>query len=323
MDAIATIEPGRWGIAVSGGADSTALLRLAAADGRLALHVIHLDHETRGDQSAGDAQFVARLATEFGLPATIQTRTQLSATLSPAELADLPQNPSACYRALRLALYQGAVVQSSLQGVLLAHHADDQAETILLRLLRGGGYQALAGMAERSLVAGVVLRRPLLHTRRVALLSHLQRLGQTWREDASNATGDYGRNRVRAALADQEPAVLSLLAVGDACRALSAWVDEQSPVLADAFPTRALANQPAVLARAATAAWLLRQGVPSDQISPAHVESIVALCQDAAMPPRLSMPGGITIFRRQGMVHSCRPHTSTPVHNITPPGPGD
>jgi tRNA(Ile)-lysidine synthase len=88
-------------------------------------------------------------------------------------------------------------MRDHLDGVILAHHADDQAETVLLRLLRGSGYAGLAGMARDSDVGGLRVLRPLLTVRAESLRQYLKSRSLSWREDSSNRSGKYLRNRVR------------------------------------------------------------------------------------------------------------------------------
>lgn len=289
-------------MAVSGGADSVCLLRLAAGRPDLHLHVLHLDHQTRGEASAGDARFVAELATASKLPITLARRSDIEASVSVADCARLSANRSSRYRALRLELYRRAVADHHLQGVLLAHHADDQAETILLRLIRGGPAAALAGMTEQSTVQGVTLLRPLLTIPRSMLRDYLQQIGQPWREDASNASDNQARNRVRKVLADRPQLTQSLLEVGSCCRRLHEWVERSAPRLEKTFPVRALWDVPEILAAAAVGKWLREQGAPAGDLSADTLKSVLTLCRDAASPARLVAPGELTIRRRNGMI---------------------
>src|SRR5205823_4177907 len=100
-------------------------LALLRPRGDLRLHVVHLDHETRGGQSAEDAQFVGDLAREWGLAVTVARRGEIESAMGA-----LPRNRSARHRALRLELFRRVVSEHKLRGVILAHHADDQAETV-------------------------------------------------------------------------------------------------------------------------------------------------------------------------------------------------
>lgn len=314
--AVAKVAPGRWGVAVSGGADSVALLRLCASRDDLTLHVLHVDHQTRGDASTADAAFVVDLAGSLGLEQTRRTREQIEASLDADVRASLPSNPSSRYRALRLAMYRDAASAHQLQGVLLAHHADDQAETVLLRLLRGAGYAALAGIAETSHIAGVLLHRPLLCVRRGALREYLVSIDQPWREDASNETGQYARNRVRMALAGRDDLRTSVLDVADRARRLSAWVKSTAPELPSSFELHTVSDLPEVLARGALADWLMRADVPAEEVTPAHVEQMLSMCHDAASASQVDFPGGVRVNRRRGRIASTV--RSTPARAPTP-----
>ncbi len=287
MDPI-PLPPGRWAVGVSGGADSVALLRLTAA---ASPHVVHLDHQARGDDSTADAAFVAHLAARLGLAATV-------ARLSDVDHDPLP-NPSAGYRQARLALFRQVVDRHGLAGVVLAHHADDQAETVMLRLLRGGGPRALGGMAGRSTVGGLTILRPMLHTAAADLRRYLAGLGQPWREDASNASDGYLRNRLRPWLA-ADPAVAEAarhLAV--AARRWRAWMDDHAPTLGEAFAAVDLAV-PAPLARHAAGRWLAARGAAADAVSAAACDRLVAMATDAATPARQSFPGDVSVRRTGG-----------------------
>jgi len=176
-------------VAVSGGADSVALLvglvRLepAAAAGRLV--VAHADHGLRAE-SAVDLAFVAGLAADLGLR-FVSRRLAVAGSGGGEGL-------EARARRLRYAFLAEAAHEVGARQVFVAHTADDQAETILHRILRGTGVSGLAGMRRsRQLADGVALVRPLLRVPRAAGRAFLEIAGQTWREDASNA--DLGRSR--------------------------------------------------------------------------------------------------------------------------------
>lgn len=295
--AIATVPPGRWGVAVSGGADSVALLRLLITRSDLALHVIHLDHQTRGVESTADAEFVRRLADELQLPSTIAQRDVVE-----QQIADLPANPSARYRAARLALFRNVVTREHLAGVILAHHEDDQAETVLHRLIRGSGPSGLAGMAQRTDLAGLTLVRPLLSVRRSHLQSFLQQIGQPWREDASNASDDYLRNRLRRWLRDQPETHDALIALADACRALRDWATARAPELPSSFNVNRLAELPDVLAHESARRWLVARGTRADLLTEEVLDRLVEMTRDAGTAAHADFPGSLHVRRRSGIV---------------------
>ncbi len=182
------VAPGSWAVGVSGGADSVALLLLLCERPDLHLHVVHLDHQTRGDASTGDARFVVELSKRLGLPCTLALRSDVEATM-----ADIPANDSSRYRAARLALFRRVARDHALGGVLLAHHADDRAETILHRLLRGSGPAGLSPLELVTDLGGLRIVRPLLEARADEIRRYLTRIGQPWREDASNASDAYAQ----------------------------------------------------------------------------------------------------------------------------------
>jgi tRNA(Ile)-lysidine synthase len=180
-------------VAVSGGADSVALLRLLAAMNgsnhwRCELIVGHVDHGLRGRESAADARFAGALAKKLKLPCIIKK-------------VKLPKDASEdAARVARLAALGDMVRRRKCAGVVLAHHADDHAETVLMKLFRGTGLEGLAGIARCTEVGGLTIYRPLLDLRRRDLRDYLVSIGQEWREDRTNAAPRYLRNRVRAEL---------------------------------------------------------------------------------------------------------------------------
>ena len=177
-------------VAVSGGADSVALLRLFCAMRAaysLALHVAHLDHGMRGPASAQDARFVSQLCAALHVPCILGARDV------PALAARLKTGPEDAARKARYAFLEEARAGVGARYVALAHHLEDQAETVLLRMARGCGLAGLTGMR----AARGAYIRPLLGERRQALRGYLQSIGQGWREDESNADPAYARNLLR------------------------------------------------------------------------------------------------------------------------------
>jgi len=180
----------RLGVAVSGGADSVALLRLliplCQAAGVTPV-VLHFDHGLRGLASAADARFVARVARRLGVAAHIGHRNPESGTRSPEMAA----------RDARQAFFRNAASNERLDAIATGHTADDVAETLLLRLARGSGAAGLSGLRPCHTVANVKYVRPLLECTHEELRVWLRRKRQTWREDASNRDERIPRNRLR------------------------------------------------------------------------------------------------------------------------------
>ena len=293
--AIHPVPPGRWAVGVSGGPDSVALLALLRARDDLSLHVVHLDHQLRGDASAEDARFVAELARRWNLPCTIARRDEIE-----PGVPDLPANAPARYRRLRLALFADVVRAEGLAGVILAHHADDQAETVLQRLLRSSGPMGLAGMRETSNVGPLRIIRPLLRVRHAQLLEYLHGIDQPWRSDASNDSPAYLRNRVRAVLRGEPQLAEALVELGAACGELRDWVVRTAPVLGERFAVGQMANLPDVLARASAARWLRERGSPADALTPDVLDRLVLMSRDAASGARQHFPGRVLVRRKGG-----------------------
>jgi len=182
-------------LAVSGGADSVALLRAMSAlktggEGRLC--AAHLNHRLRDEQSQADEAFVVELCRRLEIACEVgRAEVRLSAS----------QDREGLEEAARKARYQFLEKTAARLGaryVVTAHTADDQAETILHRILRGTGIGGLCGMPRiRLLGPAVTLIRPMLGLRRAKLLAYLDDLGQPYRSDASNDDIRYTRNRIR------------------------------------------------------------------------------------------------------------------------------
>ncbi len=188
------LQPGeRIGVAVSGGVDSVVLLHVlrALTDYRLDLTVCHIDHGLRPD-SGRDADFVRGLAQSLGLPlleSSPDVRGHARARHVSLEMAA---------RELRYAELRRMAAASRLMRIALAHHADDQIETILLRIIRGAGLEGLSGMAPRREDGGFI--RPLLAVERAQILDYAAANKLAWVEDASNRDFSILRNRVRGEL---------------------------------------------------------------------------------------------------------------------------
>jgi tRNA(Ile)-lysidine synthase len=195
------------GVAVSGGADSVCLLHALlelAPKWNLHLSVLHLDHQLRGEESRQDAEFVRELAARLGLPFLIRE----------ADVAASPDNLEQAARLARLAFFSEMLAAGVVARVALGHTRSDQAETVLFRFLRGSGTAGLAGIRPVT-SPGIV--RPLIEMERSEVVQFLRERGIAWREDSSNATLQFARNRIRHQLMPQlaavwNPAIVQTLA---------------------------------------------------------------------------------------------------------------
>jgi len=221
----------RLAVAVSGGLDSCALLHALArlaGERRLVLAVCHVNHHLRGEASDADQVFVAALAERLGLPFQVRDvwPERLRATGSSRERP----SPEEAARRLRHEALDAMAEAFGADAIVLAHHADDQAETVLLRLLRGTGPGGLAGIRERSRDGRRL--RPLLRVARAEVEAWARAEGLAWREDASNDDRRFARNRLRAdwlpGLRDAfNPQLLRAIGdLADAQRCESDWIDE-------------------------------------------------------------------------------------------------
>jgi tRNA(Ile)-lysidine synthase len=260
-------------LAVSGGADSMALLVLAAARG-CAITALHVDHGLRPG-SAAEADVVAAAAERFG----------------------------AAFRCLRVDLAPGPNLEARARaarydalpsGVLTGHTADDQAETVLLNLLRGAGLDGLAGYQPS--------RRPLRRLRRSETVAVCSALGLEPLLDPTNADPRFRRNRVRHELlpvldAVAERDVTPLLArQADLLRDDLALLDELAGAL-DPTDARALAAAPPALARRAIRTWL-RAGPEQHPPDAATVERVLAVARGEVVATEVG--GGRAVRRRAG-----------------------
>ncbi len=202
-------------VAVSGGPDSLGLLHMLwqlRDEGGPALHIAHLDHGFRGEQSAAEARYVAQIANDWGIAATIETYDVRSIALARR------QNNHVAARSVRYAFLARVALRERADAVAVAHQADDQAETVLLHLLHGTGLAGLRGMrvwtpwpewvpceVQSETPAGQPadlpgLVRPLLHTARSLIEDYCVAHHLSPNRDPSNESPDYTRSRVRSDL---------------------------------------------------------------------------------------------------------------------------
>ncbi|HOT27428.1 MAG TPA: tRNA lysidine(34) synthetase TilS [Candidatus Ozemobacteraceae bacterium] len=194
IDGVAARLPGkRIGVAVSGGGDSVALVRMLQPlheTGLCTLVILHVDHGWR-PESGSEAEWVRRLAGGLNMEF-------FGVTLAKAVGNKINE---ASARAGRLAAFARAVEERALDAVALGHTSDDQVETLLMRIIRGTSLQGLGGIRERRRVRidgkPLTLWRPLLAFSRAELRGFLGEIGQEWLEDPSNASSRFLRNRIR------------------------------------------------------------------------------------------------------------------------------
>lgn len=199
------IQKGDWVVAgVSGGADSVCLLLILEElreKLEFTLSAVHVEHGIRGQESKEDAEFVKRLCRERGISCQVYSldvpQSALEMKLGYEETARLLRYE--CYRkeAKRVQRESGGKQPSGIR-IALAHHADDNAETMLFQMIRGSGLEGLGGMHVRRVFdGGTEIIRPLLGVTRAEIEAYLEKKGQVFRVDSTNSDTDYSRNRLR------------------------------------------------------------------------------------------------------------------------------
>jgi len=288
-------------LGVSGGIDSTALLHALVAHGFRKITLLHLDHGLRGRAGAADAAFVKALGRRLDLP-VITARADIAAMAREARLSI-----ETAARQARYSFFARAARQTRCRTLVLAHHADDQAETFLFNLLRGGG-SGLGGMRPRVIreIDGVPLEilRPWLGIWRAEIEAYAVREKLRYREDASNASPEHTRNRLRLRVLPVLAAEFgrdvrrSLWRAAEILGAQQEWLDRSLSLGGEELSVAALRPLPEALQRHAIHGWLRRQKTP--EISFALVESIRALLPAGAARAKVNLSGGKFARRRAG-----------------------
>lgn len=294
----------RAGVAVSGGADSVALLhvlqRLSIAR-KWSLQVLHFDHLLRGPESDEDRRFVEELSASLGLRSFVGSADVRGLALG----ANLEQTA----RQLRYQFFADIRDQQKLDAVATGHTASDQAETVLMRLLRGASPDSLAGI--RGVNDGWVIR-PFLDLTRDQVREWLRAQGLRWREDSSNQENCYDRNRLRNEVLPllrnqwnpRVEAALSRLAEL-AARDEEFWVSQVEALWAEVAARHRLgivldlerlrrehpALQTRVLKRACAEASGARSGSRWPRLSRGHMEEMLRLATQEGGDGRVSLPG--------------------------------
>ena len=301
-------------VAVSGGPDSVALAHLLhgrVREGSLPrLILAHVNHQLRGAASDADEAFVTSLPTAWQDEALIVRVERFDTSRERGNLEETARRQRYEFLA-RLAAEMNAA------WVATGHTADDQAETVLFRLLRGSGVQGLGGMkVRRPLAPGIELVRPLLDVRRAAVLDYLQSKQQAFREDDSNRDPRFTRNRLRHDLLpllqrDYNPAVVDVLArlalqaqevqADLAGRATQLLAEVELPRAGSIVVLRveALDRCPALLAREAFRLVWQREGWPMGEMNYDDWQRLLAIT--AGDVKSWDFPGGIHA-RRVGRV---------------------
>jgi tRNA(Ile)-lysidine synthase len=298
-------------VAVSGGIDSVALahaLRAISQRCGLELAIGHVNHGLRGAESDADQALVEALAAQLGLRALVE-RVAPGALRAGGPSRDRPTLQEAA-RELRYAALRRMADAAGAQHVVTAHTLDDQAETVLLRILRGTGPDGLGAIPERSPDGRIV--RPLLAVSRAEIERFAAARGLVWREDASNASPAYARNRLRSdwlpGLARSfNPRLLRALAdLAEAQRRDSEWIEAQ--VEREAGERLAIEDGwlrieatgwrdlPEALSRRVARRALVACGA-ARLVSRRHLERMDAFLRHGLPGRAIELPGGLRLVR--------------------------
>lgn len=303
--------PSDWGdvsvlLAVSGGGDSVALLRAMAAlktGGQGRLCVAHLNHHLRAD-SDDDERFVVELCGRLGIACEVEQ-------LDSAQLAGV-SGVEAAARAARYRFMEAAAGRCGARFVVTAHTADDQAETILHRIVRGTGIRGLSGMARTRPLGHAVLIRPILGVRRDEITAYLAALGQPFRHDSSNADTRFTRNRIRHQLLPRlkrhfnAEAVESLLRLGSLAGEAQAVIDELVDQAFDNCVTiegtnefrislESQASLPRYLVRELLMAVWRRAGWPLQAMGMVKWDELCEMALSPTVACKAVFPGGVVV----------------------------
>jgi tRNA(Ile)-lysidine synthase len=285
---------------VSGGRDSMVLLHALHTAGFRKIVVCHLDHGLRPEEARGDFGLVSKAARRFGYPLEFGQ----CDTRGHAERRKLSVEAAA--RDLRLRFFEACARTHRCPRVVLAHHAGDQVETILMNLVRGTGLAGLAGMAPVSSIGRLHLLRPLLacdpkDIRDCASGEHI-----AFREDSSNASPSHTRNRVRLLVA---PAMASafgptwargILRMAQIVRDENAWLESLVPTPENILDVKELEAMPPAARRRFVHRWLRASGFPSPTW--ADTAGVLLLLDPSHHPAKINLPGRRHARRQRGKI---------------------
>jgi len=306
-------------IAVSGGPDSVALLDMLArmretgsAPSNLNLHIAHLDHKLRGRDSAEDAEFVRRLAARLGFSISIE------ASDVRAEAERSRKGIEEVAREIRYDFLLRVARETDCDRISTGHTMSDQAETFLMRLVRGAGLRGLAAMRPVGPVpvpdASLLLIRPLLSITREEVEAYCHERGLEFRIDATNLSADYTRSRVRRdvlpALRSINPRVVESIArAAEAIRADEDALDHLASKFLDearlnqgrepsAYRVAALLDKPLGLRRRMILGAINRaRARKGEEITSTHIAAIERLLANRMSGKRIELPCGLAIWR--------------------------
>jgi tRNA(Ile)-lysidine synthase len=283
-------------LALSGGADSRALLHLLAADAKAngySLILAHVNHGIRGEDALRDRDFCVDLANDYGLEICVLD-------------ADVPALAQASgrgleeeARAVRYDFFASLMHERNIGLLATAHHADDNLETMLFRLARGTGLAGLCGIAPSRAFAGGVLVRPLLSVTRREILDFCAENKLKYVTDSTNTDTHYARNAIRADIAPQLEALFDGVASRAIATAESLREDEtllqaltqtamNEACTADGFSLASLRRMPKPICKRALARRF--EELTAHTLERVHIDALMALIADASTITEIALP---------------------------------
>jgi tRNA(Ile)-lysidine synthase len=304
-------------IAVSGGVDSCVLLDAMVrlkAEWDLKIAIVHVEHGLRGEASKGDARFVEEAAKRYGLPSYVQSfdvaRHAKERKLSIQEAA----------REVRYAYFQEVARQTGAAKVLTAHHADDQAETVMMRVLRGTSVRGLGGIPFTRQAGELLVVRPLLEIWREEIETYAREQDLPHREDASNASLKYIRNKIRLQLFPElmreynAGVKAALISLSNLAREDEEYLDQLARERFSDVVTRLQDGRfrvdcehfvgiPLPLQRRVITLILYYLCGHTIQWEQVHIDNIRSLLTGDSPSAKLSLPGGVQLHREYEMAY--------------------
>ncbi|MBM2802332.1 MAG: tRNA(Ile)-lysidine synthase [Deltaproteobacteria bacterium] len=306
-------------VAVSGGPDSVALLRLLVElrdEFQLDLEVAHLQHGMRGEEAREDARFVTALADTLGLPFHLK-----EVSVPEIRSAAGKGNLEALARQERYRFFAEVARARGLDKVATAHTLDDQAETVLMRFLRGSGMKGLGGMAPLQVMdstgglpSKLTVVRPLLETSKVEIVNYLTEKHQTFRLDRTNWDSALLRNwirlellpkmreRVDSRLSERLGQQAELMRDDDALLAELARRKLEEISTANGLNRNALLAEPIALQRRLLRLWIETARGNLRGMDFVHIDELLRLITDGPPQGRLAIPGGWELAREYDLL---------------------
>ncbi len=307
-------ESGNYLVGLSGGADSVALTIMIAEkvrEGTIHAEAVHVNHGLRGTESDEDERFVRELCRKLGIKCHVYR----------ANLAG--RSDEATAREARFECFRQALRETGADGMMLAHNADDQAETFMMRLLRGAGADGLQCMAEEQETNGIRILRPMLTLGRNEIREALRTDGIPWREDSSNRDKAYFRNRIRIELIPkiEEIAPGAVKRICETARlirkdneALQSAARERlkTAAKADLLGTDELESDPEAIQSRTLRMWWRANGPKLDEheLSSDQTKQLMMLLKTEK--GTVNLPGGYHANRSPGFLHLSGPVRETP-----------